>query len=336
MSNSQWIIRNTCITEGGIMANMNSKSSPFVKHFEARKEILNAWIIKMGYKRNPFLGFTLPNPDLLVEMPEFLEALVDIIVANERPAIFLRGPVGVGKSTHLILIRRDIRDLEDLSGNSFRTAYIDRSGLHARQFARLCAIGFNVKFNKTDDSDEIMDAVGKDIKKKYSEEQIRSVLLAEDISENQHEIFSKLQYLADLNAEATEEPIATILMTGTTEYFQALAAVLPQIADRCEPIDVPKFELKHSMEFIGRRISYAKKEISKFNSDDFSIEPFDDDAVKILHESSQGIPRDLRLLCRAAISLASDALARNEGKGEINIEMARMISNHYKQFLSEV
>lgn len=318
------------------MVKINSNSSPFVKHFEARKEILETWIKEMGFKRNPFLGFTLPNPDLLVEMPEFLESLVDIIVANERPAIFLRGPVGVGKSTHLILIRRDIRDLHDLSGNSFRTAYIDRSGLHARQFARLCAIGFNIKFNKTDDSDEIMDAVGKDIIKKYSEEQIRSVLLAEDISENQHEIFSKLQYLADLNAEATEEPIATILMTGTIEYFQALAAVLPQIADRCEPIDVPRFEWKHSKEFIGRRIAYAKKEISNFNPDNFSIEPFNEDAAKVMHESSQGVPRDLRLLCRAAISLASDALARKENKGEINIEMARLISEYYKQFLTEV
>ena len=94
--------------------------------------------------------------------------------------------------------------------------------------------------------------------------------------------------------------------------------------------------LKHSKEFIGRRIAYAKREISKFNSDNFSIEPFDEDAVKILHENSQGIPRDLRLLCRAAISLASDALSRKESKGEINIEMARIISEHYKEFLTEV
>ncbi|MHA1186714.1 MAG: hypothetical protein ACTSSK_07545, partial [Candidatus Heimdallarchaeota archaeon] len=158
------------------MSKDNTKTSPFVKHFESRKEVLNNWIKKMGFRMNPFLGFTLPNPNLLVEIPEFLESLVDIIVANERPAIFLRGPVGVGKSTHLILIRRDIKDLQDLSENKFRTAYIDRSGLHARQFARLCAIGFNVKFNKTDDSDEIMDSVGKDIIEKFSTNRIRSVL----------------------------------------------------------------------------------------------------------------------------------------------------------------
>lgn len=307
-----------------------------MKHFETRKEILNKWIKEMEFKRNPFLGFTLPNPNLLVEMPEFLESLVDIVVANERPAIFLRGPVGVGKSTHLILIRRDIQDLQDLNKNKFRTAYIDRSGLHARQFARLCAIGFNVKFNKTDDSDEIMDAIGKNIIEKYNNEKIRSVLLAEDISENQHEIFSKLQYLADLHAEATEEPIATIIMTGTTEYFQALAAVLPQIADRCEPIDVPRFEWNHSREFIGRRIAYAKGEIANFNINDFDIAPFEEDAAKILHESSQGIPRDLRLLCRAAISLAADELANNNGKGIVTLGMARVISDYYRQFLTEV
>ena len=287
----------------------------------------------MEFRRNPFLGFTLPNPELLVEMSEFLESLVDIIVSNERPAIFLRGPVGVGKSTHLILIRRDIQDLQDLNGNTFRTAYIDRSGLHARQFARLCAIGFNVKFNKTDDSDEIMDSVGKNIIKKYTEEKIRSVLLAEDISENQHEVFSKLQYLADLNAEKTEEPIATIIMTGTSEYFQALAAVLPQIADRSEPIDVPRFGLKHSREFIGRRIAYAKGEIASFDIDDYSIHPFHEDAVKILADSSQGIPRDLRLLCRAAVSVTADALIRKEGKGEITYEIAKVVSEFYQSFL---
>lgn len=290
----------------------------------------------MEFRRNPFLGFTLPNPELLVEMSEFLESLVDIVVSNERPAIFLRGPVGVGKSTHLILIRRDIQNLQDLNGNAFRTAYIDRSGLHARQFARLCAIGFNVKFNKTDDSDEIMDSVGKDIIEKYEKEKIRSVLLAEDISENQHEIFSKLQYLADLNAEKTEEPIATIIMTGTSEYFQALTAVLPQIADRSEPIDVPRFELKHSREFIGRRIAYAKGEISSFDINDFSIYPFEEDAAKILADSSQGIPRDLRLLCRAAVSVTADDLLRKEGKGEITYEIAKVVSEYYQSFLSEV
>ncbi|MCF2142569.1 MAG: hypothetical protein ACTSYG_05200 [Candidatus Heimdallarchaeota archaeon] len=310
--------------------------TPFTKHFEARKEILQKWIKVMGFKRNPFLGFTLPNPDLLVEMPEFLESLVDIVVSNERPAIFLRGPVGVGKSTHLILIRRDIRDLKDLNGNSFRTAYIDRSGLHARQFARLCAIGFNVKFSKTDDSDEIMDLVGKDIIEKYNKEKIRSVLLAEDISENQHEIFSKLQYLADLNAESAEEPIATIIMTGTTEYFQALAAVLPQIADRCEPIDVPKFEWEHAREFIGRRIYYAKGEIKKFDKNNFTIEPFDEDAARELHKNSQGIPRDLRLLCRAAISVAADAFMRKEGDGRITLDIASIVNDYYKEFLTEI
>jgi type II secretory pathway predicted ATPase ExeA len=318
------------------LSSKKTKLSPFSKHFEARKEILEAWIKNMGFKRNPFLGFTLPNPDLLVEMPEFLGSLVDIVVSNERPAIFLRGPVGVGKSTHLILIRRDIRDLKDLNGNTFRTAYIDRSGLHARQFARLCAIGFNVKFGKTEDSDEIMDSVGKDIIEKYTKEKIRSVLLAEDISENQHEIFSKLQYLADLHAEFTEEPIATIIMTGTSEYFQALAAVLPQIADRCEPIDVPRFEWKHAREFIGRRIAYAKGEISYFDEENFTINPFDEDAAKILFENSQGIPRDLRLLCRAAVSVSAEAFANKDNKGEITVEIARVVSEYYKKFLTEI
>jgi type II secretory pathway predicted ATPase ExeA len=193
-----------------------------------------------------------------------------------------------------------------------------------------------VRFNKTDDSDEIMDSVGKNIIEKYTEEKIRSVLLAEDISENQHEIFSKLQYLADLNAEKTEEPIATIIMTGTSEYFQALAAVLPQIADRSEPIDVPRFGLKHSREFIGRRIAYAKGEIASFDIDDYSIHPFHEDAVNILANSSQGIPRDLRLLCRAAVSITADALFRKEGKGEITYEIAKVVSEYYQSFLSEV
>lgn len=318
------------------MASNNNKLTPFTRHFEARKEILTKWIKNMGFRRNPFLGFTLPNPDLLVEMSEFLGTLVDIVVSNERPAIFLRGPVGVGKSTHLILIRRDIQVLEDLNGNTFRTAYIDRSGLHARQFARLCAIGFNVKFNKTDDSDEIMDSLGKDIIDKYTKEKIRSVLLAEDISENQHEIFSKLQYLADLNAEETEEPIATIIMTGTTEYFQALAAVLPQIADRCEPVDVPKFEWKHAREFIGRRISYAKGDIANFDKTNFSIEPFEEDAAKVLFESSQGVPRDLRLLCRAAVSVSAETLMNNESDGRITYDTARVVSEYYSEFLTDV
>ncbi|MBD3192053.1 MAG: hypothetical protein GF308_15505 [Candidatus Heimdallarchaeota archaeon] len=318
------------------MSRTRDEESPFVRHFETRKKIFRNWLSELGLRINPFLGYTLPNPNLLVEMSRFLELLVDIVVANERPAIFLRGPVGVGKSTHLILIRRDIRDLKDMNGNSFRTAYIDRSGLHARQFARLCAIGFNVKFNKSADSDELMDLIGTDIIKKYREENIRSVLLAEDISENQHEIFSKLQYLADLNAEEAEEPIATIIMTGTNEYFQALVAVLPQIADRCEPIDVPKFEWEHAREFIGRRIAYAKGTINEFNKNNFSIKPFTEEAGKELYQASHGVPRDLRLLCRATVSLSAEALAEGEGDGQIDLELAKIVTDHYKSFLTEV
>ena len=198
-------------------------------------------------------------------------------------------------------------------------------------------IAFKYRLNKNwKDSDELMDLVGRDIIEKYTKEKIRSVLLAEDISENQHEIFSKLQYLADLNAEETEEPIASIIMTGTSEYFQALAAVLPQIADRCEPVDVPRFQWKHAREFIGRRIAYAKGTIDQFDKENFSISPFDEDAGKELFEASKGVPRDLRLLCRAALSIAADAMASGNGDGRVNLEMARIVSEHYKQFLTEV
>ncbi|MHA1212639.1 MAG: hypothetical protein ACTSSH_09275 [Candidatus Heimdallarchaeota archaeon] len=36
------------------MANLQKKSTPFTKHFEARKEILENWIKTMGFKRSIF------------------------------------------------------------------------------------------------------------------------------------------------------------------------------------------------------------------------------------------------------------------------------------------
>ena len=71
--------------------------SALIRHFNTRKETLRAWEEKVGCKFSPFRGFKMPDSRLYVEHPEFLDSIVDLVLTNERH-IFIRGPVGSGKS----------------------------------------------------------------------------------------------------------------------------------------------------------------------------------------------------------------------------------------------
>jgi len=316
--------------------------SALIRHFNTRKETLRAWEERIGARFSPFRGFKMPDSRLYCEHPDFLDAIVDLIITNERH-IFLRGPVGSGKSTLMLLALRDLPTLADRRGNKFITGYVGMTGLYEKQMSAAIADSLRIKYRRSWESSQIIDAVAQESVRRYIEEKSRTALFIEDVADNQEAAFHKLRYLADLPTEEMrddyssplDEPIVTLVMSGTQLYWNAMLSFLPQIADRTEPLDVPALGDGKAKEFIGRRIAYAKGTIDSFDPNDFDVYPFQDDAIAVLNAAARGNPRDLRMLARGCQQVAAENFKR-AGSPDVDSEIARLVSTAYETILKEV
>ncbi|MGD9382124.1 MAG: hypothetical protein PVI03_06730 [Candidatus Thorarchaeota archaeon] len=316
--------------------------SALIRHFNTRKEVLRAWEERIGARFSPFRGYKMPDSRLYVEHPDFLDSIVDLIITNERH-IFLRGPVGSGKSTLMLLALRDLPTLADRRGNKFVTGYVGMTGLYEKQMSAAIADSLRVKYRRSWESSQIVESIAQECVRRYTEEKSRTALFVEDVADNQEAAFHKLRYLADLPTqemkadypEVLDEPIITLIMSGTAVYWNAMLSFLPQIADRTEPLDVPALDDEKAKEFIGRRIAYAKGQIDTFDLDNYGIYPFADDAVVVINTAAKGNPRDIRMLSRGCQQVAAENFRQN-GNPEVNREIAELVSDAYATILREV
>ena len=316
--------------------------SALIRHFNTRKEVLRAWEESIDCRFSPFRGFKMPDSRLYVEHPDFLDSIVDLVLINERH-IFLRGPVGSGKSTLMLLALRDLPTLADIRGNKFVTGYVGMTGLYEKQMSAAIADSLRIKYRRSWESSQIIEAVAVESLRRYTEEKRRTALFIEDVADNQEAAFHKLRYLADLPSEemvdgysgVLDEPIVTLIMSGTNEYWNAMLNFLPQIADRTEPLDVPPFDLSKAKEFIGRRIVYAKGKIDTFDLNTYDIYPFSDKSIEIINAAAKGNPRDIRMLARGCQQVAAEKF-RKSNNPEVTDKIAKLVSDAYASLLKEV
>ncbi|MHA1924290.1 MAG: hypothetical protein ACXABV_03055 [Candidatus Thorarchaeota archaeon] len=316
--------------------------SALIRHFNTRKEVLRAWEERIGARFSPFRGYKMPDSRLYVEHPDFLDSIVDLIITNERH-IFLRGPVGSGKSTLMLLALRDLPTLADRRGNKFVTGYVGMTGLYEKQMSAAIADSLRVKYRRSWESSQIVESIAQECVRRYTEEKSRTALFVEDVADNQEAAFHKLRYLADLPTQemkadypkVLDEPIITLIMSGTAVYWNAMLSFLPQIADRTEPLDVPALDDEKAKEFIGRRIAYAKGQIDTFDVNSYDVYPFADDAVVVINTAAKGNPRDIRMLSRGCQQVAAENFRQN-GNPEVNRKIAELVSDAYATILREV
>ena len=271
--------------------------SALIRHFNTRKEVLRAWEERIGARFSPFRGFKMPDSRLYIEDSDFLDSIVDLIITNERH-VFIRGPVGSGKSTLMLLALRDLPTLADRKGNKFVTGYVGMTGLYEKQMAAAIADSLRVKYKRSWESSQII----------------------EDVADNQEAAFHKLRFLADLpteemvdtygKAQALDEPIVTLVMSGTLIYWNAMLSFLPQIADRTEPLD-------------------------SFDIDSFDIYPFSDESINVINTAARGNPRDIRMLARGCQQVAAENFRKN-GDPNVDKEIASLVSQAYATILREV
>ncbi|MFX1331901.1 MAG: hypothetical protein ACFE9W_10105, partial [Promethearchaeota archaeon] len=216
-------------------------------------------------------------------------------------------------------------------------------GLYEKQMSAAIADSLRVKYRRSWESSQIVESIAQECVRRYTEEKSRTALFVEDVADNQEAAFHKLRYLADLpteemkadNPEVLDEPIITLIMSGTAVYWNAMLSFLPQIADRTEPLDVPALDDEKAKEFIGRRIAYAKGQIDTFDANSYNVYPFIDDAVIVINRAAKGNPRDIRMLSRGCQQVAAENFRQN-GNPEVNREIAELVADAYATILREV
>lgn len=293
------------------------KTKVFVKQGELRKRVLQRWFDKVGLKCSAFRALSNPLPELFVEMPEFIQDIIDVILSNEKH-LFIRGDLGSGKTTHMLLFKRELGGLEDNLGHGFVTRYVAKAGLHRRQIAREIAGALGVRYCISWNSNRVLNAVEDFIRRSYPK--YRTVLFFEDVTENTAAALREVKYLGDLEED---ERLCTLIMGGTPEYWSALEAVIPLLTSRCEAVDVPPFSLMHSREFVRKRLSYFS---TNPKANDRDIHPFTEEAIRVLHEASERNPRKLRGYCRRCESVAAERY-RLERYEIVDEEIARMVTS---------
>jgi hypothetical protein len=219
------------------------------------------------------------------------------------------------------------------------------TGLYEKQMAAAIADSLRVKYKRSWESSQIIDAVAKESLRRYIEEKSRTALFIEDVADNQEAAFHKLRFLADLPTEemvdtygkdqALDEPIVTLVMSGTLMYWNAMLSFLPQIADRTEPLDVPVLNNAKAKEFVGRRIAYAQGRIDSFDPNSYDVFPFNDESINVLNTAARGNPRDIRMLARGCQQVAAENFRKN-GDPTVNKEIASLVSQAYATILREV
>lgn len=337
------ITRSTCDTRELNKMTIAIHESALIRHFNTRKEVLRAWEEAIDCRSSPFRGYKMPDSRLYIEHPTFLDSIVDLILTNERH-VFLRGPVGSGKSTLMLLALRDLPTLADRRDNKFVTGYVGMTGLYEKQMSAAIADSLRIKYRRSWESSQIIEAVAKESLRRYVQDKCRTALFIEDVADNQEAAFHKLRYLADLPTEemvdshrdgTLDEPIITLIMSGTVEYWNAMLNFLPQIAHRTEPLDVPPLDDQKAKEFVGRRLAYAKGKIDAFDPNNFDLYPFSEKTIETINRAARGNPRDIRMLARGCQQVAAEKL-RQSGNPAVTLEIAKLVTEAYVSILKEV
>lgn len=237
-----------------------------------------------GLKEYPF-SLT-PDPRFIVFTPSYSELLAALYYGVEmaKGLIVLTGEVGTGKTTALRWI---IRRLD----STVLAAYIHNPHLSIEEFYQHLTEMLRIRewTNKTD----LLMEMGKMLEERHRQG-LRTLLIVDEAHELPDEVLEEIRLL--LNFESDSAKHLQIILTGQPELReklnqQNLRQLKQRVALRCQmPVLSTVDEVKR---YIQMRISTGGGSLEK---DIFSPE-----AVDLIYQCSQGIPRLINNLCDNAM-----------------------------------
>lgn len=237
-----------------------------------------------GFRERPF-DLT-PNPRYLVLTEAHREALsnLEYAIASRKGVTLLVGEAGAGKTTV-------IRAALERQPQQVHCVHISNPALTREEFVEMLAVRFELSERARQSKTTMLLELEALLVERHARNET-SVLIVDEAQSLSHELLEELRLL--VNIETNDEKLLSLILAGQPELAQhlnhpSLRQLKQRIALRCE---LRPLTLQEAVAYVAGRIRAAGGTASQV---------FTREAVALMHERSQGVPRTLSVLADNAL-----------------------------------
>jgi type II secretory pathway predicted ATPase ExeA len=249
-----------------------------------------------------------PDPRFLFFAAQHREALSNLQygLMSAKSVTVLVGEAGTGKTT---LLRAA---LDSDSCRRVRCVYINNPTLTRAEFVELLASRFELGSAAAESKTAMLAALERVLRDRRASGDI-TALVVDEAQSLSAELLEEVRLLA--NIETTTEKLLPLVLAGQPELANrlnesSLRQLKQRVALRCE---IKPLELPDTAAYIATRIRTAGGQASRL---------FSREAVVLIHERSNGIPRTISVMCDNAL-LHGFALGRHPVDRGMVLEVCR-------------
>lgn len=228
-----------------------------------------------------------PNPRYLFFSGRHREALSNLQygLSSAKPATVLIGEAGTGKTT---LLRAA---LESEQCRSVRCVYLNNPALTRDEFVETLARRFELSPRAAESKAALLPELEQMLRQRRTAGQI-TALVVDEAQSLSVELLEEVRLLANIETDTMK--LLPLVLAGQPELADrlndpGLRQLKQRVALRCE---LAPLDLAETAAYIASRIRTAGAEASRL---------FTREAVTVIHEHSQGIPRTISVICDNAL-----------------------------------
>ncbi|MFK7990444.1 MAG: ExeA family protein [Sandaracinaceae bacterium] len=243
------------------------------------------WLTHFGLQSPPFTK-AVADEDLWV--PTSREAVIDRLVdgCHERGHILLTGEPGIGKTSVLRALRHRLPEA------GFRLTYCHNATLGRRDFYRQLCLALGLSPSAT--AAAVFYAINQHVRE-LGEERVHPVFLLDEAHLLNQQVLEHLHILS--NYEWDSAPLLSLVLVGLPELRDRMRlrknrSLYSRIHTRLHLGDAVPAD---TFEYVEHRLRLAGS----------TKDPFDGDALALLHEASSGRLRDIDRIATDALKRAS-------------------------------
>jgi len=262
-----------------------------------------------GLRERPF-DLT-PNPRYLLLTPTHREALANLEygIASRKGLTLLIGDAGTGKTT---LVRRVLSTRVDASGG--HCVYLNNPTLTRGEFYAFLTTEFGLGAEVAGSKTHFLAALGFELRRRHLEG-VSSILVLDEAQSLPDELLEEVRLLA--NIETDTEKLLPLVLAGQPELADrlnqpGLRQLKQRVALRCH---VAPLTLAETAAYVAGRVRLAGGDAPSF---------IGRDAVVMIFEYSQGIPRTISVICDNALMTAFAA-----GERQISASTVRAVARDF-------
>jgi general secretion pathway protein A len=249
-----------------------------------------------------------PNPKFLYLTPAHREALANLQygLSTAKAVTVLTGEAGTGKTT---LIRTA---LESQVCRNVQCIHLTNPGLTREEFIEMLAHGFGLSAAAATSKASLLTELERVLRDRRAHGEV-TALIVDEAQRLSDELLEEIRLLA--NIETATEKLLPLVLVGQPELADRLNEIglrqlKQRVALRC---DLARLSVSETAAYIAFRIRTAGGDAARL---------FTREAVTLIYELSQGIPRTVSVICDNTL-LSGFAAGRQPVSRDIVAEVAK-------------